>query len=401
MTDKQKYVLTDETKEFRGQVLHRIVRLRDGKRGGWLQSTDNLSQHGACWVADEAVVMNGAAVTGDALVEDHAIVCGQASVRGQAVVAGFARVSEQADVGFNARVSDQARVFDDCCVHGAAQVAGSCYVHGAARVAGSASLQGDVHLAGRTQVTGNVRLVGAFSSFDNAVIACDDDFWYFAERWPASWTRTDNMLRIGCNFDSVPTWQARDWHGRNGEYSLLLAAQLQQRFPTPQPAAELAPAPAPKPQPDLESAVAARTRPCRPGDVLVSRELPCGAGFVIEVREPQPGSSQVRLRLLVGLPTEDGGQTLARWLQDPHQAVLAEALKALWGVLSNSGSQRCRSLYREGSDVHKLVHELLPIGEAALALVREREAQQRRHEPALAAAYATWQVPLESVCRER
>ena len=74
---ERKYELTNETREFKGRVLHRIRALNDfggvraGDLGGWIEKEDNLSQFGACWVYENAKVYGNALVYGNAQVEGH------------------------------------------------------------------------------------------------------------------------------------------------------------------------------------------------------------------------------------------------------------------------------------------------------------------------------------------
>ena len=58
---EKKYILTDIKKEYGGYTLYRIKALKDftlingkeihkGDLGGWVESEDNLSQKGLCWL---------------------------------------------------------------------------------------------------------------------------------------------------------------------------------------------------------------------------------------------------------------------------------------------------------------------------------------------------------------
>lgn len=75
-----KYEFTGEVKNIGGKILHRICAVRDipehnvkaGDLGGWIEAERNLSQKGAAWVADSALVMDSARVTGKARVMDSA-----------------------------------------------------------------------------------------------------------------------------------------------------------------------------------------------------------------------------------------------------------------------------------------------------------------------------------------
>ena len=89
---KNKYELTDETKNFCDITLHRIRALRDipsagvksGDLGGWIEKEYNLSQNGDAWVYGNAKVYGNAEVYGNAKVCDNAKVYGDAEVYGNA-----------------------------------------------------------------------------------------------------------------------------------------------------------------------------------------------------------------------------------------------------------------------------------------------------------------------------
>ena len=118
----KKYELTDETMEFDycfdSHILHRIRALKDftlnafggdvkaGDLGGWVESEDNLSQKGKCWVSGNAKVYGGAKVYEDALVKNRALVYGNAKVYG------------------GAKVLEDAEIYGDAKVHGTAYVFG-------------------------------------------------------------------------------------------------------------------------------------------------------------------------------------------------------------------------------------------------------------------------------------
>ena len=63
--DGRKYELTDETKTTFGNTLYRIRALKTfndiqvGDLGGYVESEDNLSQEGNCWLYNDAIVYEG------------------------------------------------------------------------------------------------------------------------------------------------------------------------------------------------------------------------------------------------------------------------------------------------------------------------------------------------------
>lgn len=95
---------------FEGRPLCRIRATKDftnikkGDLGGFVASTDNLSQDGNCWIYNDAKVMDDARVFDDATVTDNAI------------VKDFAQVNSKATVSNNSIVSDNAIISDDATI---------------------------------------------------------------------------------------------------------------------------------------------------------------------------------------------------------------------------------------------------------------------------------------------
>ena len=146
--ENKKYKLTDETIDVKGKTLYRIEALKDfgeiknGDKGGFIESEDNLSHEGDAWVSDDAFVYDNACVSDNACVY------------------GNARVYDNACVSDNARVYDNARVSDNACVSGSTSVCG------------------------------------------DAEISTDADYIVFKNWWSSgryfTWTRSNNMWSVGC-----------------------------------------------------------------------------------------------------------------------------------------------------------------------------------------------------------
>lgn len=132
---EKKYKLTDETIEVEGKTLYRIDALKDfceiknGDKGGFVESEDNLSHEGNAWVYDDACVYDNAFVTDDALVYDNARVYNDARLSDNSRVYENARVYGTSCVYDNARVYGTARVTDDACVCGTARVYDNDWVY--------------------------------------------------------------------------------------------------------------------------------------------------------------------------------------------------------------------------------------------------------------------------------
>ena len=103
--------------------LHRIRALRDvredvhaGDLGGFVQSEENLSQEGQCWIAGNAIVAEEAYVYGDAILWDHACVRGCAAISGPSRIGGNAIIEDYAIItaGYvhgNVHISGNAKLF--------------------------------------------------------------------------------------------------------------------------------------------------------------------------------------------------------------------------------------------------------------------------------------------------
>lgn len=374
----KKYKFTGEVLEYQGRQLQRIRRLSDGQLGGWIESERNLSHAGQCWVADEAKVFDTARVDGTAVVRGYAVVCGDATVDGHAVVSEHAIVCGSAHIRHSAHVSGAACVDDHAVVCGNATVTGNC------RVASNAWIGGD------------------------ALVRSDADYWCESQpgwSWHITYTRSDNMLKIGCQRDTVANWRERGWHGRQpNQYDGSMARFLKAKFDAP----EL------EPQPNM--------RPCRPGDVLVERRLDDGARYLITMLEPQPHPAKgttsnhaVTVQLEVRLPAQqhprrgsldfpltDYAKTLCAGIE-----ILGLQLEPDWGSLSSG--KRYRLVQRRLTTVRlrDTVEQLRRSGDEALAswckLQQELRAlaqqQQQEHaasvlrqEQARAQIYAEWLV---------
>lgn len=60
--------------------------VKRGSKGGLVDSPDNLSQDGSCWITKDACAYGNARIEGDALITDRAIVCADAIVRGKSII---------------------------------------------------------------------------------------------------------------------------------------------------------------------------------------------------------------------------------------------------------------------------------------------------------------------------
>lgn len=168
MKEDRHYKLTDETIEFDGHILHRIIctesfrNIRKGILGGFVEGYENLCDE--AWVGGDAKVYAGA------VVKDRASVQCSACVRNRVVIA------------------ERAFVEDSASVYGAVRIGGNAVIYDSAVI-----IQGGpwpLIIDGYAKIGGN------------AVIKSDYDYIVFKNWWSSgryfTWTRSNDMWCVGC-----------------------------------------------------------------------------------------------------------------------------------------------------------------------------------------------------------
>lgn len=176
------YKLTDETIEFDGHTLHRIIctksfhNVMKGTLGGFIEGYGNLCNE--AWVDDEAKVYHGAFVN-----------C-QARVCGHACVSHCAYISDRAIVGDNASVS------------------GNVFIGGTARICNDTLIK---PTRGTIVIKGATRIIG------DAVIESKHDWIVFKNWWSSgrffTWTRSNDMWAVGCFYGTGKELIAKAYKG--------------------------------------------------------------------------------------------------------------------------------------------------------------------------------------------
>ena len=185
--ENRKYILTDETRKVEDRILHRIKAVKDfngvheGDLGGWVESEDNLSQLGNCWVYDNALAMNEARIFDDAKIRDKAV------IYRQAIVCGNATVSGKANVCGHAIVNGEAIVTDGAMVCGEAIVSENAFIHEHAWICGNAWICGDANVCHNATIC------------DYAIVKNEEDYTVYKNIWGGghyfTWTRSNNMWK--------------------------------------------------------------------------------------------------------------------------------------------------------------------------------------------------------------
>ena len=150
-----KYVMTEETIEVEGHVLHRIRAKKDfgdvkaGDFGGYIENESNLSHNGNCWVYDNAMVYENAYICGKS-----AKICDHAKVYGNAYISYMSIVSDYGSIYGNVKV----------CNRGTVKVHGNAKIYGGVLIDSS-----DVTLYDNTELFGAVMIkCSNVSMYNNA-----------------------------------------------------------------------------------------------------------------------------------------------------------------------------------------------------------------------------------------
>lgn len=186
---EKKYKITDETIIYFGRVLKKIEALKDfanvhkGDKGGYVETENNLSQEGDCWIYEEAKVFDFAKIYDNAKIGDYACIFRHAKVYGNALICHNARVFG------NAQVFGNAVIYNNAVINGYAKVYDCAVVRNSAVVGDSANIHGHAKIY--------------FGKIDgDADISNMSDYIIFKNWWSSGrffiWTKSNNMWSVGC-----------------------------------------------------------------------------------------------------------------------------------------------------------------------------------------------------------
>ena len=122
--NNRKYELTDVTMKFEGRTLYRIRALKDfadvkkGKLGGWVQTEDNLSQEGYCWVYNNAKCMD------NARMYDNSTMFDRSEMHDNTIMYDYSRMYG------NSAMYDYSRMFSNSLMFGNSELKGNAKLYG-------------------------------------------------------------------------------------------------------------------------------------------------------------------------------------------------------------------------------------------------------------------------------
>lgn len=160
---EKKYALTKDFMRIDGHFVKRIVALKNfgeikkGVKGGWVQSEDNLSQEGDCWIYPDGVVVQNAVVKDNAKVYSG-VVCNSAVIKDDAIIGRTHCKFGKPHIMGNATICENAQVHDNAIVGDFATMSGNSNATDYARVEGNAILTDDTHIFHYAYMFDNAKL---------------------------------------------------------------------------------------------------------------------------------------------------------------------------------------------------------------------------------------------------
>lgn len=134
---------------------YRIRALRDfgdvkaGDIGGFVESKWNLSDHGNCWIYDNAVVREDARVVHNGRVRDWAV------VKDKAAIIDNAECLHSATIGGQSRIYDNAVITDHAMIGGVAEIWNDVVIAGWSNVGHNAKIYGQTLIDGDAEIAEN------------------------------------------------------------------------------------------------------------------------------------------------------------------------------------------------------------------------------------------------------
>lgn len=164
-SEKKYTLLEDDTTVVTGKILKRIMNTNTGEVGGYIESFDNLSQEGECWVDFNSIVMDSALVADDSEVSSNSYITDNAIIGGSAkivdsMICGRAIISDNAQIT-GSYISGESQIFGSAQIH-LAKIRGATMVGSNAQIKGSSEypieIEGENWINGDAQINGHVQI---------------------------------------------------------------------------------------------------------------------------------------------------------------------------------------------------------------------------------------------------
>ena len=155
--DKKYELVKEDSIEFNGRTLYRIRALKDftnkqctgsineikvGDLGGYVQSEENLSQNGQCWIFDNAAVYD------NGMICDNAIICDNAKIHNNVKIGGDVEIYR------NAEIDDNVKIYGNGAIGKNVKIGGDVLICGDTRIV-NADIRGRIIIADNSIICNN------------------------------------------------------------------------------------------------------------------------------------------------------------------------------------------------------------------------------------------------------
>ena len=157
----RKYELTDITMRYEGRTLYRIRALKDfadvkkGKLGGWVQTEDNLSQKGNCWIYNNAKCMDNARMYDNSTMfdrsemHDNTIMYDYSRMHGNSAMYDYSRMLDYTTMYGNSEMHDYSKMCDNSEMHEGSKMYNNSIISEHGEMWKNGVLDGDKNLYGK------------------------------------------------------------------------------------------------------------------------------------------------------------------------------------------------------------------------------------------------------------
>ena len=157
----KKYELTDITMRCEGRILYRIRALKDfadvkkGKLGGWVETEDNLSQKGNCWIYNNAKCMDNARMYDNSTMFDrsemhnNSVMYDYSRMYGNSAMYGYSRMLDYTTMYGNSEMHDYSKMCDNSEMHEGSKMYNNSIISEHGEMWKNGVLDGDKNLYGK------------------------------------------------------------------------------------------------------------------------------------------------------------------------------------------------------------------------------------------------------------
>lgn len=146
MDKKYKLIKSDIKGLYRVKAVRDFGDVKKGDIGGYVQSEDNLSHEGYCWVYDNSIIHDNAIIHDNVKIYDNARIYGNSKIWDYAVIQDNARIYGNSQIADCAVIDGNARIYGDSEIWNYAIIRDNALIYGDSVISGNAFIGGDAEI---------------------------------------------------------------------------------------------------------------------------------------------------------------------------------------------------------------------------------------------------------------